>query len=158
LQSTVEKKAHTLKNTVISNSDKEVLFLGKTVAGGKNHDMGLFKTEFKGKEDWFMNQNLGLDLGYIGVDKIIKAKRIYIPNKRPKKSKNVLNPVLSKEQILYNSMVSCIRVPVENTLAGVKRGFVLKNKLRSSREIMEDTTIEIAAGIWNFHLSFVRKK
>lgn len=120
--------------------------------------MGLFKTEFKGKEDWFSNQNLGLDLGYIGVDKIIKAKRIYIPNKRPKKSKDVPNPVLSKEQILYNSMVSCLRVPVENTLAGVKRAFVLKNKLRSSREIMEDTTIEIAAGIWNFHLSFVRKK
>ena len=120
--------------------------------------MGLFKAEFKGKETWFTNQNLSLDLGYIGVDKIIQAKRIYIPNKRPKKSKNTPKPMLSKEQLLYNSMVSCIRVPVENTLAGVKRGFVLKNKLRSSREIMEDATIEIAAGIWNFHIHFMRKE
>jgi hypothetical protein len=120
--------------------------------------MSLFKAEFKGKETWFTNQNLSLDLGYIGVDKIIQAKRIYIPNKRPKKSKNTPKPMLSKEQLLYNSMVSCIRVPVKNTLAGVKRGFVLKNKLRSSREIMEDATIEIAAGIWNFHIHFMRKE
>lgn len=120
--------------------------------------MGLFKKEFKGQENWFSNQNLGLDMGYIGIDKIVKAKRIYIPNKRRKKSKSVSNPVLSKEQIAYNNMVSCIRVPVENTLAGVKRGAILKNKLRSTREIMEDTTIEIAAGIWNFHIDFVKKQ
>ena len=71
--------------------------------------MGLFKKEFRGKETWFSNQNLGIDgaatsLRYIGLDKIIKAKRIYISNKRPKKTKNVPNPVISKEQMTYNSM------------------------------------------------------
>ena len=54
--------------------------------------------------------------------------------------------------------MSCIRVPVENTLANVKMGAILKNKLRSTIEIMEDTTIEIAAGIWNFHIDFVKKQ
>ena len=49
---TVEKKQHTLKNTVMSLPDKLIVFLGRTFSG-HNHDYSMLKQEFPPELDWF---------------------------------------------------------------------------------------------------------
>lgn len=152
------KKTHTLKNTIIASPEKEVLYLGKTVYGGCNHDFGLVKKEFKGKEKWFEKQNVHIDLGYLGFNTVFTTKTTHLPHKKAKKSKNNPTPSLTTEQKKENKQAATLRVPVENTLAGIKRYNILQNKLRTHTPAVEDMSIEIAAGLWNFHQKKANKK
>ncbi len=43
-------------------------------------------------------------------------------------------------------------MPVENTIAGIKKYTILRNKLRTHTPTIEDMSIEIAAGLWNFQI------
>ena len=63
-----KQKDHTVKNTVISNKNQNVLFLGNTVLGAQ-HDYGLFKKEFPIQLPWFKHLNIWIDLGYLGFNK-----------------------------------------------------------------------------------------
>ena len=49
---TVEKKRHTLKNTVMAQPDKFIVFLGRTFSG-HNHDYLMLKQEVPPESDWF---------------------------------------------------------------------------------------------------------
>lgn len=109
------------------------------------------KKEFKGQEAWFENQNVHIDLGYLGFDSLFKTKTTHIPHKRPRKSKNNPKPSLTKAQKDENKVDSALRVPVENAIAGIKRYTILGHKLRTHSPIVEDISIEIATGLWNFH-------
>ncbi len=98
----------TKKNTIIANADKEVIYLGNTVFGGSHHDFGLLKKEFKGKETWFENQNVHIDLGYLGFDGVFKTKTTHIPHKKAKKSKKIQHLRLQKNKINKKQSKECL--------------------------------------------------
>ena len=89
-----KKKRSCLKNTIISTLGLIVLYIGATFPG-KNHDYGMFKKEFNKDLNLFEQFNLMVDLGYKGIQTDYKAKQIYIPHKKPKKSKSNPHPQLT---------------------------------------------------------------
>ena len=147
-----KQKAHTLKNTVISNTIKYVLFLGYT-SPGSVHDYGLFKTEFPPEEDWFKNFNLWLDLGFLGAQNDYCPADVNIPHKKQRKSKKNPNPCLTEKQKEENRKISKIRVIAENAIGGMKRFSALTDKFRNKTIEFADDVAILAAGLWNLKLS-----
>jgi len=148
-----KKKAHTVKNTVISTVSQMILFLGYTVLGS-THDFSLFKKEFPPALDWFKEISVWIDLGYLGFAKNYKVKYLQIPIKKPYKTNKNPDPQLTPEQKAYNREVSKTRVKVENAIGGIKRYNILVQKFRNKSEKLRDQAIFLAAGIWNFSKGF----
>ena len=148
-----KKKAHTVKNTVISTTSKIILFVGMTVLGA-NHDYSLLKKEFPPNLDWFSQLRVWIDLGYIGFAKDYAVKDLRIPYKKPYKTEKNPEPELTSEQKAHNRAVSKTRVIVENAIAGIKRYNILVQKFRNKNEELRDRAIFMAAGIWNFTRGF----
>lgn len=148
-----KQKDHTVKNTVISNTDQIVLFLGHTVPGAK-HDYGLFKQEFPPEFPWFKQSEIWIDLGYLGFGKDYEPLSLNIPFKKPYKTKNNPDPKLTPEQKQHNTAVGSVRVKVENAIGGVKRFRILVQRFRNKSEMLRDKAIFFAAGIWNFSKGF----
>ena len=98
----MEKKQHTLKNTVMSLPDKLIVFLGRTFSG-HHHDYSMLKQEFPPELDWFTDINVRVDLGYLGIQSDYHGDQIDIPTKKPRKSKKNPNPQLSDEQKADNT-------------------------------------------------------
>ncbi len=147
-----KQKAHTVKNTIISDACKTILFLGYTMPGSI-HDYGLLKKEFPQEEDWFAFFNLWVDLGFLGIEKDYKSAGINIPHKKPRKSKSNPNPSLTKEQKEENRRISKVRVIVENAIGGMKRFAALTTKFRNKTIGFVDDVVILAAGLWNLKLS-----
>jgi hypothetical protein len=155
--STVEKKRHTVKNTVIATRKKWILFLGDTVAGSI-HDYTQFKQEFPGNEQpddlvkWFEAFVLWLDLGYLGIQRRYAAQAVMMPHKKPRKSKKHPAPTFTDEQKTENREISRIRVLVEQAMSGLKRFNIVTHKFRNHLEDFVDTVAFLAAGLWNWKL------
>ncbi|MEN8252635.1 MAG: transposase family protein [Patescibacteria group bacterium] len=147
-----KKKQHTVKNTVIANAGKMILFLGYTIFGSK-HDYALFKTEFDLDQDWFELFKLWVDLGYLGFKKEYEAIEINIPHKKPRKSKNNPSPSLTDEQKEENREMSKVRVVVENAIGGMKRFNILTTKFRNRKDNFVDDVAVLSAGLHNLTLS-----
>ena len=144
-------KDHTVKNTVISTTDRAIRFLGHTM-NGCNHDFAMLKKEFPADKAWFKDILIYLDLGYTGILNLYEGKSIQIPNKKPRKSKNIPNPQLTEEQKQHNRLVGKVRIFVENALAGLKRYKILVHDFRNKKDNFVDDTIAICAGLWNMML------
>lgn len=52
-----------------------------------------------------------------------------------------------------NHLVSCVRIVVENVIAGVKRCRIVKDVLRLTKAGMSDLVMEIACGLHNLRVS-----
>ena len=148
-----KKKAHTVKNTVISNTSQAVLFVGPTVLGAK-HDYKMLQEEFPPTFTWFEKASVWIDLGYLGFAKDYLCNSLKIPFKKPYKTKNNPDPQLTPEQKEYNKFVSKTRVFVENAIAGIKRYNILVQKFRNKSELLRDKAIFLASGLWNFTKNF----
>src|SRR5262249_17672880 len=105
---TVEKKQHTLKNTVMALPDKFIIFLGRTFSG-HNHDSLMLKQELPPELDWFVDINVRVDLGYLGIKSDYRGEQIDIPTRKPRKSQKYPNPQLSEEQKAANTALSRVR-------------------------------------------------
>src|SRR5947199_8454243 len=90
---TVEKKQHTLKNTVMSLPDKFIVFLGRTFSG-HNHDYIMLKQEFPPEMDWFVALNIVVDLGYLGMKSAYRGEQIAIPTKKLTKMQKNPKPAI----------------------------------------------------------------
>ncbi len=148
-----KKKTHTVKNTIISNAAKMILFLGLTVKG-KIHDYSLLKSELDPKKSWFENFKIWIDLGYLGFEKDYISKETNIPAKNPRKSKKNPNPKLTAEQKEKNKLISSARIVVENAIGGAKRFRILVDTFRAKSYELLDKAILISASLWNFKLKF----
>lgn len=144
-----KQKDHTVKNTIISNPDQKVLFVGETFLGSV-HDFKIIKIEFPPNNQWFIHVRVWIDLGYIGFGKNYEVKEIKIPFKKPYKTKKNPNPKLTPAQKEYNKEVSKTRVKVENAIGGIKRYNILVDRIRNKNKELRDKSIFIAAGLWNF--------
>lgn len=148
-----KSKQHAVKNTVISDTDKKILFLGYTVCG-RMHDYALFKKEFPPGLDWFKRLSVLVDLGYLGIQDDYQIGELGIPHKKPRKSKSNPSPGLTKEQKEENKALSKIRVIVEHAIGGMKVFGILRIKFRNRISNFVDDVAIIAAGLWNMRLCF----
>lgn len=150
-----KKRRHTVKNTVISDPAKRVLFIGKTVAGSR-HDYPLLKEEFKPEKDWFRSVKVAVDLGYQGIKSdYLSPENISLPHKKPKKSKQNTNPLLTRIQKQENKEIRRNRVAVEHAIGGMKTFNILANKFRNRLKNFADEAIFLVAGLWNLKNSFI---
>ncbi|NJN98145.1 MAG: transposase [Anaerolineales bacterium] len=147
-----KSKRHTVKNTVITNAYRMILFLGYTIFGSK-HDYGLFKSEFPPDQAWFKTFKLWVDLGYLGIKTDYEAVEINIPHKKPRKSKANPAPTLTDEQKEENRLISSIRVIVEHAIGGMKRFNALVAKFRNHKPDFVDDVAVAAAGLHNLIVS-----
>jgi len=138
---------------VISTLDKAIFFLGGTFSG-HTHDYTMLKEEFPPEKAWFQFLQVPADLGYQGIVSDYSGENIGIPHKKSRKSKK--NPItsLSDEQKAENRALSKIRILVENAIRGLKRYNILVHRFRSHRKKFDDDAVGIAAGLWNFNLSY----
>lgn len=85
------------------------------------------------------------DLGFMGhhpVDVLVE-----MPHKKPK------NGALTLSQLLYNQMLSPLRVVIEHTNSGIKRLRMIKDTLRLHSEWFRDTVMMVACGLHNLRVS-----
>lgn len=147
-----KKKRHTKKNTIISSKDKKIRYLGPTVEG-KKHDYGSFKDEFPNEppskpppdtpQD---NPRFWMDLAYLGIEKDYPGLNVRMPKKKPKGRE------LTEEEKTRNKQTSSIRVKVEHAIGGVKRFGIVSNIFRNKSDDFNDKVMELACGLWNYHL------
>lgn len=150
-----KKRRHTVKNTVISDRSKRVIFVGKTVAGSR-HDYSLLKEELKPENDWFKSMDASVDLGYQGIKSdYLSSENIHIPHKKPRKSKKNANPSLTRLQKRENKEMGRTRVVVEHAIGGMKAFNILASKFRNRLKNFADEVIFLVAGLWNLKNSFV---
>jgi len=63
------------------------------------------------------------------------------------------NPLTSKEKE-NNHLISSIRVRVEHAIGGIKRFRSVTDVFRNRRGILDDLFMELASGLWNYHISY----
>lgn len=133
---------HTVKNNLITDKNKKILYLSQTVEGSL-HDKALAdEMELSFPPDGVLMQ----DLGYMGYEP--EKVRVVMPVKKQKKQE------LSKEDKAYNKLISSMRVKVEHVMAGVKRLRAVKEKLRLRTEGIHDEIMLIACGIHNLRIAY----
>lgn len=146
-----KSKHHAVKNTVIADTYKKILFLGYT-ACGSTHDYTLFKKEFPSDVDWFKHLSVLVDLGYLGIQNDYQIAELGIPHKKPRKSKSNPSPRLTEEQKEENKALSKVRVIVEHAIGGMKVFGILRIKFRNRITNFVDDVAIVAAGLWNMKL------
>ena len=137
----------------MSLPDKFIVFLGRTFSG-HNHDYLMLKQEFPPELDWFIDLNIRVDLGYLGIKSNYRGDQIDIPTKKPRKSQKNPNPQLSDEQRATNTALSRVRIFIEHAIGGMKRYKILVHGFRNRKTHFEDDAIGVCAGLWNFVLSY----
>ena len=95
---------------------------------------------------------LFVDLGYLGIDDDFNIKKLNIPIKKPKKSKNNPQPKLIDEQKEHNKSVSSNRVKIEHAIGSMKIFNIMAHIYRSHKENFEDLSAGICAAIHNLKL------
>lgn len=85
------------------------------------------------------------DLGFMGHHPV--GVLIEMPHKKPK------NGTLRFSQLLYNQMLSPLRVVIEHVNSGIKRLRMIKDTLRMHSEWFRDTVMVVACGLHNFRVA-----
>ena len=137
----------------MSSVEKVILFLGHTFTG-RNHDYSMLKDEFPPEQDWFIALHVWVDLGYMGISKDYSGKNIFLPHKKPRKSKKKPITPLTDQQKEENRALSQVRIFVENAIGGIKRYNILVHRFRNHKAEFDDDVIGICAGLWNFSLTY----
>src|SRR5215510_12785692 len=114
----------------------------------------MFKLNLLPELDGFININVRVDLGYLGMQSDYCGEQIAIPTRKPRKSQKHPNPQLSEEQKAANTALSRVRIFIEHAIGGMKRYNILVHTFRNRREHFEDDVIGICAGLWNLVLSY----
>ena len=141
-----KKKAHTRKNTIISDEDKRILLVSSSKEG-RVHDLVQLK-KMAVVEHIPSSVNLWVDKGYQGIEKYLTNNNaVMIPHKKPR------GKALSSAQKQENRVISGIRIVVEHAIGGIKRFGCLSSIYRNRRG-QDDQMIYLCTGLWNFHLQY----
>ena len=92
-----------------------------------------------------------MDLGFVGIKKILHNAEVKIGYKKTKKIE------LTQEEKDINQALAKERVVVEHAIAGMKRYYILRheNRIKKPHESPKmDTIVETCAALWNFRRSF----
>jgi DDE superfamily endonuclease len=104
--------------------------------------------------DWFIDINVLVDLGYLGIQSDYGGDQSEGPHKKPRKSNKNPSPALSDEQKATNRALSQVRIFIEHAIGGMKRYNILVHGFRNRKADFEDDAIGICAGLWNLVLSY----
>ena len=117
---------------IISNKKRRILYISKTYTG-KQHDYNLLKKEFPPEIAWFNEFIVHLDLGFQGFSDLYPCKKLNIPIKKLKKTKDNKNE-LNQEQKAFNKELAQQRIYAEHAIGGMKRYKVLvhRNRLKNN--------------------------
>lgn len=143
-----KKKCHSRKNIIISNKDKEILYLSPT-RNGRKHDFNIAKKEEVPKE---IPPDIPtfLDTGFQGIKDLVEnPDKIFMPKKKPR------NGQLTQDEKEINAIISSLRIKVEHAIGGIKRFNCLSQIFRNKKG-QDDQFINIACGLWNYHLRMNR--
>lgn len=146
-----KKKAHSVKNNILSNFEGRILYLSETYQGSK-HDKGICNEvpfHFP-KLEVGQLRFLWQDTGYQGHQ--VEGAVVLQPIKKKK------NIDLTENEKKYNKSISQFRVYVEHSIGAVKRLRVVKECLRNWKEGARDTVMEIACALHNFRIILRNKK
>ncbi|ODS38427.1 hypothetical protein BEH94_01905, partial [Candidatus Altiarchaeales archaeon WOR_SM1_SCG] len=135
-----KKKRHTKKNTVITDENREVRYLGPTIEG-KKHDYGGFKDEWWGIPQPPAISCFWTDLGYLGIEKDFPDLNVMMPKKKPKGKE------LTDDEKGMNKLISGVRVVVEHAIGGVKRFRIVSDIFRNKIKGFDDKVMEISCGL-----------
>ena len=139
-----KKKTHVRKNIIIATKNREIVYLSPTTDGAK-HDFNITKNE-QIPQSLPPDIPLYADSGFQGIKDLVKnPELIFMSQKKPR------NAELTSDQKETNSIISSIRVKVEHAIAGLKRLNCLSHVYRNKKG-QDDSFINIAAGLWNYHL------
>ncbi len=137
-----KKKTHTKKTVVITDENRKIL-LATPTKSGRRHDKRIAD-----KNSIFENipetVTLWADTGFQGLLK--QHTNTMMPAKASK------GKPLTYEQKQENKTISGIRILVEHAIGGMKRFKAFADIFRNKIAFMEDQVMNIAAGLWNFHL------
>lgn len=136
-----KKKAHTLKNNVITNRGGKIVFLSDTYEG-KKHDKKIADEE---GYEFPPESTLWQDTGFQGYAP--EGVSIEQPQKKPRKGE------LSDSQKEENKAISKIRVEIEHQIGGIKRCQIVVQKFRNRVHHYSDDVMETACGLHNFRLT-----
>jgi hypothetical protein len=136
-----KKKAHTVKNNVISERRGQVVFLSDTYEG-KMHDKKIADEE---EYEFPAGSQLWQDTGFQGFAPA--GVSIKQPKKKPPKGE------LSAEEKEKNRDISKVRVEVEHQIGGIKRCQIVVQKFRNWVTHYIDDVMETACGLHNFRLT-----
>lgn len=137
-----KKHLHTLKNTIISQSDNRVVYLGDSYEGSY-HDKTMLE---EAGIPWFEEQNILMDLGYQGYQ--AGEAQVWLPVKKPK------NGQLTEQDKAYNQWLASLRVQVEHDIGGIKRINIVSQKIRIRGDQKRDMVMEIACGLHNLRVKY----
>lgn len=132
-----KKKQHTVKNLILCDTQKRVVFLSDLYEG-KIHDKKIWDVlnlELQGR-------NVLADLGFHGTEK----QETILPFKKPK------NQALTPHQKVVNQALAKIRVGVEHAFAGIKRLKIVRHQIRLKTTKVRQQVFRIAIGLYNFRL------
>jgi len=150
---TVEKKAQTLKNTVLSLPSTFIVFLGRTFRG-HHHDDKMLQQAFPPEMDWLSDLHIRVDWGSQSIQSEYHLDQLDMPQTKPRKSPKNPQPALSAAQKAVNTALSQIRIFVEHAIGSMKRSNILVHSFRNRTEHFEDDAIGVCAGLWNLVLSY----
>ena len=135
----MEKKAHTLKHSLIAGlEDRQIKYLSKT-REGKKHDKKIADEE---RIRCPVGSTLYRDSGFQGHE--IAGVDIRQPEKKPRGRE------LSEAAKEHNRLIARVRIVVEHVIAGVKRCRIVKDIFRNTKEGYDDRVMELACGLHNF--------
>lgn len=141
---------HTYKELIISNKNRQILYISKTYKG-KQHDYSLLKQEFPAQISWFDKFIVHLDLGFIGFADLYPCKKLHIPVKKKRAAKGNKNE-LNETQKKHNKEEASQRIFVEHSIGGMKRYKILVHRNRLKNKKIINQTIGVCAALWNFNL------
>ena len=139
-----KKKRHTVKNIVVSDKKKRILYLTKTVAG-KEHDYQEFKDK-KLAEGIPPTVQAWLDTGFQGIQKDFPQLTVRMPKRASR------GHPLTAAQKTKNQRISRRRILAEHAIGGMKRFRSLTDVFRNHTDAFADRLALLGAGLWNFHL------
>lgn len=141
-----KKKAHTVKNLLITAPGGKIVWLGPTEAG-KAHDKKMAdKITFSNKA------RMLADLGFMGWKP--ENLELSLPIKKPKNTKTETRE-LTEEQKSFNKGHAARRVAVEHSIGSAKIMRIAKDKNRNWKEGFRDLIMVLACSLHNFRLDFV---
>lgn len=139
-----KKKAHTRKNVVIANEKRKILLLSPTKSG-RRHDKRI-ADKFLLAERIPPDVLICADSGFQGIQHA--HTKSWLPQKGTKKKP------LTIEQRQENTILSHFRVCVEHAIGGMKRFRAFSEVFRNRLGWIDDLVAFLAAGLWNYHLTY----
>jgi hypothetical protein len=133
-----KKKRHTLKNSVVADSTRRIVFVGKTVEG-KRHDKQLAEDD---APPFPAKSRAGADSGYQGYHPT--GVTVTTPTKKPR------GGALTEEEQAANRRLAQLRVVVENALGGTKINRIVHDTFRGRKPGFDDQALLVSVGLHNY--------